>query len=187
MKSLRAVLVDMDGTLASTSEANWVAYGRALYEAGVVLSREQFLERARSRNWREFLPEILEEFDVEADPAAIAHRKTEIYRTLLDTVSVNWPLVRLLEALRPHMATALVTTASAASVEALLRVHGLARHFDLVVTGDDVRRHKPDPEAFEIAASRLGVEPDECLVYEDSDEGVTAANLFGAHVIRIVL
>jgi HAD superfamily hydrolase (TIGR01509 family) len=57
--------------------------------------------------------------------------------------------------------------------------------FDLVITGDDVQKHKPDPEAYRLAATRLGLTPEQCLVFEDSDIGMAAGLAFGAQVLRI--
>jgi HAD superfamily hydrolase (TIGR01509 family) len=57
--------------------------------------------------------------------------------------------------------------------------------FDVVVTGDDVVRHKPDPEAYRIAAERLAVPVEACLVFEDSDAGVASAVAAGMAVVRV--
>jgi HAD superfamily hydrolase (TIGR01509 family) len=184
LSELRAVMVDLDGTLARTSDSNWLAYSLALKEAGLELSPQDVQARAQARNWRAFLPELLAETGISA--ADVVHRKKEIYRSMLDTVEINWALVSMLRACRTQMKTALVTTASAESVFTLLAIHNLRGHFDTIVTGGDVTHHKPHPEAYTLAAARLGVDPSQCLVYEDADEGVASATTFGAHVIRIV-
>ena len=181
-------MVDLDGTLARTADANWLAYQAALAEVGVSIPRDRFDSGVQGRNWREFLPGMLAESGVQADPAHIAKRKTELYRTMLPQVVINQPLVRLLETCREamQMRSALVTSASRASVEALLQAHNLRPLFDAVVTGDDVTRHKPDPEAYALAAQQLHVQPAECLVYEDAEVGVASARSFGAHVIQVI-
>ena len=150
-------MVDLDGTLARTAEANLLAYTAALSEVGITISPEHFAASVQGRNWREFLPAMLA--GVRADPAAVARRKTELYRDMLPSIAINHPLVALIETCRSQlqMRTALVTSASRASVAELLKVHDLARLFETVVTGDDVAKHKPDPEAYVLAASRLGV------------------------------
>ena len=73
------------------------------------------------------------------------------------------------------MKTVLVTTASGENVRAILRHFDLEHAFDFVITGDDVTRHKPDPEAYRLALARLQLEPDECLAFEDSDVGAASA------------
>ena len=187
MKPVRAILVDLDGTLANTAAANYAAYAAALAEHAVDVARERFDHLAFGRNWRQFLPVLLEEAGISAEPAAVASRKAELYAGMMDQVTINTALVRLLRLNRAHCRTALVTTASAANAGAILAHHGLTDLFDTVVTGSDVQRHKPDPQAYHLAAERLAVAPDECLIFEDSDIGMASAAAFGAEAIRVVL
>lgn len=186
MIALRALMVDLDGTLARTAEANMMAYGEALREVGISISKEEFDRRVQGRHWKQFLPAILAEAGVDADSSAISRRKGEIYKARISEVELNTALVHLLLASRAHLKTALVTSAARVSVDALLQAHKLAELFDVVVTGDDVQRHKPHPEAYQTAAARLGVRPEESLIYEDSDIGVNSAKAFGGHVLRIL-
>jgi beta-phosphoglucomutase-like phosphatase (HAD superfamily) len=181
----RALLIDLDGTLADTAAANYVAYAQALGEHGVSVAREHFDAVAFGRNWKAFLPALLADAGSSAEPHLIAARKADIYPALTSGIRINHPLVRLIASSRPTCRTALVTTASAANAHAVLAQHGLADLFDTVITGSDVTRHKPDPEAYLLAAERLGVTAAECLVFEDSSIGVASAQAFGAMVIRV--
>jgi beta-phosphoglucomutase len=186
LKTTRAYLVDFDGTLADTGNANYLAYASALEEVGIHYSREQFDKEAFGRNWRQFLPKILADYDCPANPAAIAARKVELYRNTAGKVSFNEALILLLNNRCASIKTALVTSASSANVMAAFAGREELRHmFDAIVTGDDVTRHKPDPQGYRIAAERLGVLPENCIVFEDSEIGVTAGRAFGAHVLQI--
>ena len=183
MNGLAAIFVDLDGTLVETRAANHAAYAAALEEVGVSVSRHEFDRVAHGRNWRQFLPAMLEGRDV--DPAQVACRKSELYPGLLHLTALNTALVRLLEAARGACPVALVTTASGRNARAILRHHDLAWLFDEVVTGDDVVRHKPAPDAYHLAAKRLGVAPLRSLVIEDSDIGLQSGKAFGASVLRV--
>jgi beta-phosphoglucomutase len=185
MTVARAVMVDLDGTLVDTATANFEAYRDALAEMGVAIDSARFLEVAHGRSWREFLPELLTGSRAGVEPRAVAVRKAELYAERVSGLSVNTPLVQLLRTCRPLCRTALITTASGPSARRILREHSLTDLFDVVVTGDDVDRPKPDPEAYHRAASALAVTPDECVVFEDSDVGVESARRFGAAVLRI--
>ena len=88
--------------------------------------------------------------------------------------------------IRDSHKTALVTTASGSNVKAILDYHGLAGLFDIIVTGDDVTRHKPDPEAYLLACRGLNLLPAHCIAFEDSDIGVASAEAAGVAVIRVV-
>jgi beta-phosphoglucomutase len=178
MTGVKALLVDLDGTLVDTAEANFAAYRAALEPCGVALTREWWLANGFGRNWRQFLPELLGESGAAAQD--VAARKAALYPDYLPQTLLNQPLVKLIEWLKPAARTALVTAASRSATDLLLDFHDLRRLFDEVVTGDDVAEHKPSPLAFEAAAQRLGVTCAECLVIEDSDVGIAAAAAFGA-------
>ncbi len=185
MKAIKALLVDMDGTLVDTATANYEAYAAALRAVGISVARGPFDEVAQGRNWRQFLPAMLGAGASSVDPAAVAAHKAEIYPSKIPLTQVNRALVALVDSGRASWRTALVTTASRANAATVLHYHQLEGLFDTIVTGDDVARHKPDPEGYQIAAARLSVSPDECLVIEDSDAGVASARAFGAPCLRI--
>lgn len=178
-----ALLVDLDGTLVDTYEANFAAYEAALREVGVTVTRSEFDTISNGRNWRQFLPIFLE--NVAAEPEAVARRKALIYPDMLHLTVMNEGVSRLVALARSALSTALVTTASDANARAVLSYHKLKDLFDVIITGDDVTRHKPDPEAYRLAAMKLGVEARDCVVIEDSDVGVASARAFGATVIRV--
>ena len=183
-----AYLVDFDGTLADTSDANYLAYAQALGEVQIVIDREQFDQQAFGRNWRQFLPVILGTHGVTIDPAIVAARKVEIYRETAKNIYFNEALVLLLTHRSLDTKAALVTSASSANVAAaFFSRQDLKSLFDLVITGDDVTQHKPHPQGFEMAARQLGFAPSNCIVFEDSDIGVEAGLAFGASVLRVSL
>lgn len=184
MRALRALLVDLDGTLVDTSVANFAAYEAALADVGATMTLKWWTERGFGRSWRQFLPELLADRP-DVDPQAVAAAKARLYPQFFDRVRVNAGLVGLLQALRPEVRSALVTTASRAGAEAVLEHHQLSNLFDTLVTGDDVSAHKPAPEAYSLAASRLEVEAEDCLIIEDSDIGAAAARAFGAPYLLV--
>lgn len=186
MNAVHAYLIDLDGTLADTSNANYLAYSGALQEVGISLNREQFDNESFGKNWRQFLPGILSEHRCTADPFAIASRKKEFYKAAVGSICFNEALVCLLENKSTNVKAGLVTSASSANVHTVFSGRQeLRKLFDAVVTGDDVTRHKPDPEGYFIAARRLGVSAENCLVFEDSELGVRAGQAFGAPVLKI--
>ncbi len=184
----RALLVDFDGTLADTRIANYSAYAAALQEVGVAVSRERFDAVAFGKNWREFLPLLMQEAGVSANPADVAQRKATMYREAASAILFNDALVRLLAASAPEVKLALVTSASRTNLMSALSTRpDVLALFDLIITGDDVEKHKPHPECYFKAAQTLGVAPGDCVVIEDSDVGVAAGQAFGAQVLRITL
>lgn len=183
---VKALLVDLDGTLADTADANYAAYAAALAEAGVEPGRDAFDAVAAGRNWRQFLPVLLGETRTDEAPG-IAARKTALYADMLHHVRINTPLVRMIEAFLQTGRAALVTTASRASVDAILAHHDLARLFEVTITGDEVTQHKPHPQPYLLAAEALDLAPGDCLAIEDSDVGAASAETAGCPVLRVVM
>lgn len=85
----------------------------------------------------------------------------------------------------PPLAMAVASSNVRAIVTAVLAHFGLARHFDAVVTGDDIIAPKPAPDVFLEAARRLGIPPSACVVLEDAVAGATAGHAAGMHVIAV--
>lgn len=185
MSEAQALIFDLDGTLVDTDDANFRAYVAALREVGVNVDRARFDAAARDRNWRAFLPDLLAQAGVVADAAAVAARKRALYRAQCGALRFNEGLLAVARLARATARIGLATTASASSVADVLSPRGLAGAFDAIVTGDDVRRHKPAPDAFLLCAQRLAVEPARCIVFENSDIGEAAARDAGMRVVRV--
>jgi len=185
MAEIRALLFDLDGTLVDSARANHAAYSRALGEVGARVYPDDVAKAAAGRQWRDFLPELLRRAGVDCDPAAVAHRKGELYREMLGELRVNTALLSLAKSVGPEIRTALVTTASADTVRAILRQFELVSAFDVVITGGDVSHHKPDPEAYVLALTRLQLDARECIAFEDSDVGAASAAAAGVPVVRV--
>jgi HAD superfamily hydrolase (TIGR01509 family) len=101
------------------------------------------------------------------------------------------PLPGVIDALRDARAAglriALATSSQREAADALLERDGFRGAFDAVVTADDIERSKPDPQIFLLAAERLGVPADRCLVFEDSLAGLRAAAAAGMSSIAVLL
>ena len=180
---LKAVLVDMDGTLVESAGANAAAYAQALGEWGIRVDPVALAPRIDGRSWRDFLPSLIGD-RTDVPPAEVAARKRVLYPDFSHLLRLNQVLVDVLRLLHGRVAVALVTTASSQAVEGIVGLYGLADLFDLVICGDHVDRAKPHPEAYVLAAQRLGVSPEQCLVVEDSEVGIAAARAFGGGLLR---
>lgn len=182
---LRLLLLDFDGTLADTREANYRAYARTLAEAGIALERDEYFGAYFGVRCAEFLERKGVSDSGERD--RLRRRKSELYPSYFDTVRLNEPLWRFVQEFRAAGGRAwVVSTGAPDNIRHAMEHLRLDRGVDGVVTGADVMRGKPDPEGFLLAMNREGTAPDECLVFEDSISGIEAARRSGAPCVRVV-
>jgi beta-phosphoglucomutase len=172
-----AALWDMDGTLVDTAEMHFRAWEIVCREQGRPFSRADFAATFGRRN-----PEIIavlfgDRFD-ERRTAELGERKEVLYREEAARRGVGLlPGVRaLLEGLHgAGFRQAIASSAPRANLDLILRLTGVEAFFGAVVGMEDTERGKPDPQVFLVAAQRLGVAPERCVVLEDAVAGVQAA------------
>ena len=177
---IKALLFDFDGTLYNTNDVNYYAYSEALKKFGVELDYKYYCEKCNGRNYREFIPELVN-FDQEV-VEQVHTMKQQLYPTALNKAKVNEKLFDLIDMTKNTCKVAIVTTASRKNVLNMLEATGKTGVFDLIICGEDVSHYKPDPEGYNLAMQKLGVMPDETIIFEDSSYGIEAAHRSGATV-----
>jgi len=181
-----AVIFDMDGVLLDSGAHHRDAWRQLLVDLGVDPAPD-FWRRTIGRPAEEAVVHLLDRAVLPAEAAALARRKREYYARLaargMLPVAGAPAFVGMLAS--EGVPRAVATSASRHDVEALLTEIGVRRHFEVIVTADDVRRGKPDPEVYLRAAAGLGLPPAGCLVFEDSVVGVHAARTAGMRVIGL--
>ena len=117
----------------------------------------------------------------------VAARKENIYFELLPQLKAVPEVVEHIEAQHGRIPFAVVSGSTRDSVTASLVALKLLDKFDALVCAGDYKKSKPDPEAFLLAAAKLGVAPESCLVFEDTDMGIQAATAAGMASVKIPL
>lgn len=189
---LQALIFDVDGTLAETEELHREAFNQTFNEFDlpwhwdqdryrvllkITGGKERMLAHATSLGIDDF------------DPLPLHKRKTTLYNEMLSQGAIALrPGVEALirKAKEKSLRLAIATTTSRENVETLIRVTlgGDPHHwFEAISTGEDVAIKKPDPEVYEIALSRLALQADQALAFEDTKNGVLAARGAGLDVI----
>jgi beta-phosphoglucomutase len=177
----RAVLWDLDGTLADSQDYHWRAWQEAMEVEGLTVTEAQFLASFGQRN-----DAILDEWlGPDADPVQvrrIGEAKEAHYRGLVRIEGIV-PLPGAAEWVRSLHESgwrqAIASSAPRLNLEVMHQALGFSPLIDVLVGAEDVREGKPDPEVFLLAAERLGVVPSRCVVVEDSEAGVEAARRGG--------
>ncbi|MBI3948301.1 MAG: HAD family phosphatase [Armatimonadetes bacterium] len=182
----RGAIFDMDGLLVDTEPVHAAAYALAFREAGLHLDPEEYrrhvtLAGGTIRDLYRACGGTPDGWD------RVFARKCERFRQVIAAEVALLPgVTALLAALARRGTPCLLATGSSRfNADVVLGRFGLGRHFPLVLTGDDVRRAKPDPEVFYRAAAALGLDPGECVSFEDSPKGVRAAAEAGVPCVAV--
>lgn len=177
-----AVLFDLDGTLVDTESVAVVTGMAAFAELGVtvelafmqgMVGKDQAATRA-----------IIAELHPDVDMGLLQ----QVWRrgfaaSIAQDLRVKPGVRELLSGITLPMAV--VTSSHRIEARAKVDIAGLAQHFGLIISVDDVTHAKPAPEPFLLAAQKLGVDPARCLVFEDSDTGAEAARRAGCTVVQV--
>ncbi len=185
--TVAAALLDMDGTLLDTEkvylEASIAALGTLGYTDGVEALCHSMIGIPGPDCERMFLAHYGKDFPLDDVNRAFAGHCAEIMR-------LGPPLkpgaIALLDAIEAAgLPKAIVTSSSRRTAGEHLGLAGIGNRFDAILTRDDVRRGKPSPDLYLLAAERLNTQPDACVAIEDSSPGVAAAHAAGAITIMV--
>jgi len=175
-------LFDFDGVIADT-EPRYADFFRAEL-SGTGMDVEEFVRSVRGTPLKRMMEIWFKDWD-EARRQALVERQVdfELHGMRYDYV----PGAReLLDSLKARgIAMALVTSSHKRKMAVALKVMGLEGFFDTVVTAEDITRGKPDPMCYLLAAERLGARREECIIFEDSLAGLTAARRAGIRGIGL--
>ena len=183
-----AVIFDLDGVLIDSYQAHLESWQHLALENGITLSEEQFAPWFGVTG-RDLIRGLFASEDLSDDRVeALYTRKTALYREGFKAgVTIMDGAVELIDALRAAgLRLGIATSGSRESTELTLRRIARQACFGAVVTGQDVRRGKPDPEPFLVAAARLEIAADRCVAIEDAPPGIAAARSAGMATVGLV-
>ncbi|GAB6106466.1 beta-phosphoglucomutase [Fusibacter bizertensis] len=187
---IEAIIFDLDGVLVTTDHLHFVAWKRLADEIGAVGFCKEDNLRQRGVSRMDSLEVVLEKAPkqyTDAEKIAMASLKNQYYVDRLLTIGKSALLPGAIETLEWLKSLGLKIALGSASKNAqmILDKTGITTYFDALATGHDTTRSKPDPEVFLIAADKLGVTPERCVVIEDADAGVLAAVSAGMMVLGV--
>src|SRR5271165_4429027 len=187
MNGCKAVLWDMDGTLVNSEELHWISWRNTMAKEGVVITRDQFLTTFGQRN-DSIIPSWLGSAATAERIERIAQAKEEFYRHLVRQVGIapEPGVASWLDRLQKHgWQQAIASAAPRANIDAVLEALSANHIFKGIVSAEDVHRGKPDPEVYLLAASRVGVPAERCIVVEDAAAGIEGARRAGMRGIGV--
>lgn len=180
---IKAIITDFDGTLVNTFEANYYAYQKTFKDiANIYLDKEFYHKHFGVR-----IDELCHLLNIDNQEIIyqIKQTKAKYYPNYFQYITLNTELYNTLVYYHNQgLQIALATTASLTNLSNIIKYFDLDI-FDLIICGEDVKKGKPDPEVYQMTLTKLGVNSDEVIIYEDSDVGIQAAQCITNNVIKI--
>jgi beta-phosphoglucomutase len=185
---LKAFLFDFDGVLADTEPLHWRAWHEVLAPYSPDLDWETYQRRCVGTSdiqMLQFFSQITVKPVTMDEVKSLYPQKRKIFQALATARPiVDRGLVQLLAGLKGQK-LAVVTSSNQVEVEPILRRAGLLDVLDTVVYGNNVTHYKPDPEPYRLALARLGVQPSDAVVFEDSASGIRSGLDAGCRVVTV--
>jgi beta-phosphoglucomutase family hydrolase len=180
----RAYLFDCDGTIADSMPLHYVAWKTILDEWGCQFE-EEFFYSLGGMPVREIIAFLNQRHGLDIPVEDTARRKEGMYYDLLHQLKPVPEVLEHIEDAHGRVPFAVVSGSTRHSVIASLSALKLLDKFDTLVCAGDYKRSKPHPECFLLAAERLGVAPEHCLVFEDTEMGIQAATSAGMASVKV--
>ncbi|MEK4881236.1 MULTISPECIES: beta-phosphoglucomutase [Paenibacillus] len=189
LENMKGAIFDLDGVIVDTAKYHYLAWASLADELGFNFTEEDN-ERLKGVSRMRSLDILLEvgglEFE-EAEKQAMAEKKNRLYVEYISRLEESELLPGVKEYLTGLRSRGIGIALGSASknAEFILNKLNITDLFDAVVDGNKVSLAKPDPEVFLIAAQEIGLQPDECVVFEDAEAGVQAGKAAGMKVVGI--
>ena len=177
---MKLVIFDCDGTLVDTMPLHFRAWDIAMQRAGLPHALDEDLFYSLGGVPTRRVAEMLSaHYGLSVDAERIFAEKEELFVELQPEIRVIAPVVEFARRVAEKYPVSVASGGPRLSVREILRRVGLLDLFPVVVTPEDVTQGKPSPEMFLLAAQRMGVVPEACLVFEDGAPGFQAAEAAG--------
>lgn len=185
---IKAVLFDMDGVLIDAKDWHYEALNEALGLFGLEISRYDHLHtfdglptkvKLKMLAEQYYLPEQLHSF---INQVKQQHTIMKVNERCHPMFEHEYALSRLHS---EGYKIAVCSNSIRNTIESMMDKSALTQYLDLIVSNEDVKKAKPDPEMYTTAINKFGLKPDECLVVEDNINGVEAGLASGAFVLKV--
>ncbi|MFA6271638.1 MAG: HAD family phosphatase [Patescibacteria group bacterium] len=181
----KAVIFDHDGVIIDNQPAQKLAWKKLFDEYGFTISNEEMSQNIRGRSTFEGLKKLFRGRFSDNELLAIAKRKEQLYT---DIFQKDFRAVKGFNALvedlnRNNIPMAIATSTTNELLNYSIKRMQIGNFFDVIVTAENISKSKPDPQIYLVTASKLKIEPADCIVFEDSFSGIRSARAAGMKVI----
>jgi beta-phosphoglucomutase family hydrolase len=184
MKHIRGLIFDCDGTLADTMPLHWRAWQMIAAKYKLHFPEDRFYSLGGVPS-RDILKMLAKEQGVTLDHVKAAHEKENVYLPMMSEVGPVHAVVEIARANHGKIPMAVASGGTQPIIVQVLEHLKIRQLFDAVVTSEMVKNQKPAPDIFLEAARRIGVEPQFCRAYEDTDLGLQAIRDAGMDAVDV--
>lgn len=182
---IKALIFDLDGTLANTETLHYRAWEKTLINNGVKqLTFETFMTYVGTSN-EKIAGDYIETDRISKNLDELVREKQLIYKDLIPEIQLFRGAREIIGRYHATYRLGIASSSHKEEIMLLLKSQQLNSYFDLVIGGDMVRRKKPDPEIYLQAQQTLGFAPQECIAFEDSEHGLNSAKNAGMYGVVI--
>lgn len=183
-ENYKAFIFDLDGTLADTMPVHYKACQIVCNEHGFDFPEDYFYKEA-GKPTLEVFRNLVKMLGKDIDGNILGQSKEEKFLELINLVTPLEIVAKIALDHKGKIPMAIGSGGQRYSVDLTLKVINFDGFFDSVVSCDDVKNHKPHPDTFLKAAKEMGVDPKDCVVFEDGDPGIEAAKSAGMQWIDV--
>lgn len=180
----KALIFDLDGTLSNSLPLHVLTWQRIGDEYGFEFDPKIVIELT-GRPTIEFATHIIDRYHLDIDPEHLVKLKQESFWELAHLLEPVKEVTDIVKNYQGKLPMAVGTGASRTSAEVQLKALGLSDLIPIIVSANDVTKHKPQPETFLECARLMNTEPEFCQVFEDGDLGIEAGNKAGMIVTDV--
>ena len=184
MREIKGIIFDCDGTLADTMPLLWKAWQSVTSKHGLHFPEDRFYSLGGVPS-RDIFRMLCSEQGKNLDCIALSEEKESAYLPFLPEVQAIGVVVAVAEANHGKLPMAVASGGQKHIIEKVLEHLKIRHFFDAVVTSEDVKNQKPAPDIFLEAARRIGVAPEHCRGYEDTDLGLQAIRSAGMEAVDV--
>lgn len=185
---IKGIIFDMDGVISDTQKLHSKVESKLLNQFGINITPAEITEKYSGVRTKEFFEDLLKQQDQHYDLDILMEEKwsqmEEFAKESVDAIDGSVELIERLAS--DQYPLALASASNLNYVETVLKTLDVYKYFSFVVSGDMVSRGKPDPESFLLAASKIDISPEYCLVIEDGFSGMQAAKSGGMKCVGLV-
>ena len=183
-KLAKALIFDLDGTIANTMPNHFISWRKAVLPYGIDFNAALFMELTGMPRTAT-IEKLNDMFGTKMNPDLVGKIKEDHFKTMVNLTEEIAVVTDVIKEYHNILPMSIGTGSTKNGAKKTLEVIGFENYFEIVVTADDIINHKPHPETFLKCAELMGVKPQDCVVFEDGILGMNAAKDAGMMLIDV--